>query len=116
MAVSKSEKATAWLVAYLDRARSEKITTKAADGTKSTDLQRTIFFLVQCGVQAIMKLRVLFCQTTSLVINEIHNVIRDFCRPRANVVDAERALFLSTVQNQGKSEDDVLRGLSKAAQ
>ena len=49
------------------------------------------------------------------MFNEIYIVVRNYCRPRLHVVVAVRAMFLSTVQNQGEFDDDFLGRLREAA-
>ena len=50
-----------------------------------------------------------------MTFNEIHAVVKDYCIVREQVVVAERAMFLSTVQNQGESNDDYLERLRETA-
>ena len=42
----------------------------------------------------------------NLMINENLIVVQNYCLPREHVVVAEQATFLSTIQNQGESEED----------
>ena len=50
-----------------------------------------------------------------MTFNEIHDVVRDYCRVREQVVVAERAVFLSAVQNRKESNDDFLERLRETA-
>ena len=90
---------------------------QAANGANPADLQRTKCFLKQCGLQAILKLRSFVSpkNLSKMTFNEIHTVVRDYCRPREHVFIAERAMFLSTVQIQGESDNDFLARLREAA-
>ena len=67
-------------------------------------------------MQAIRKLSSLVSPKTISEFMFIENyiVLRDYCRPRDHVVLSERAMFLSTVQNQGESDDDLLGRLCEA--
>ena len=70
---------------------SEKKSDKATDGTNPADIQNKMRSFVSPK------------NFSEMTINEIHTVEGVYCRPREHVVVAERAIFLSTVQNQGGS-------------
>ena len=45
------------------------------------------------------------------MINEIHAVVGHYCRPRDHAVGAERANFLSRVQNPREFDDSFLEAV-----
>ena len=81
LGVSEKEEAMAWLIGFIGKTRSEKKSDKAVHEriTHNGDM------------------------TTA---DPENTAVQDYCRPRENVLVAEGAKFLSTVQNQRQSDGD----------
>ena len=52
---------------------------------------------------------------SGMLFDKIYVVIRNYCRPRGEVVSSKRAKFLSIAQNQGEADDECLLRLREAA-
>ena len=115
--LQNDESCNAWIMSFVAKCRAEKKEDKVNNDGTVVELQVTNLFLSICGQDALLKLRSLMSTKKLLetLFKEIRLAIQNYISPRERVVTAERAEFLSVVQDVGESDDDFLARLREEA-
>ena len=100
-------------MSFVAKCRPEKKEDKVNTDGSVHDLQVTNLFPSMCGQGAIIKLRSLMSPRNLIdtPYKDIRLAIQNYISPKARVVTAEGANFLSVIQGVGESDDDFLARL-----
>ena len=115
--LNEPEAALTWIVAFKARCWAEKKAYVPPTGTTSADLQVTDQFLFRCGVENLMKVKLLVAPTKveTMAFFENETGLENCLQPRKRLVIAEQTTFEAITQRNGESAGDFLACLKEVA-